>query len=243
MIEISLSPEPVFQIGKFLVTNSILTSWIVVILLIIMAIIAKQGLKLVPSKFANYFDAILEYIINTFDSTTGSRKLTLEFLPFLGTFFFYILFNNWFGLLPGVGSITIFNGHQTVPLLRGGNADLNSTIALALISVAGIQYYGMKHVGFLKHWGKFFNFKDPISAGVGLLELLGEFTKMISFSFRLFGNMFAGEVLLIVISFLVPIVVPLPFFGLEIFAGIIQAVIFTMLTLVFLNMAVSHETH
>ncbi len=204
---------------------------------------AKKGFGVVPTKFANLFDASLEYIINMIDSTTGNRKLTLEFLPFLGTFFIYILLNNWFGLVPGVGSITIFNGATNVPLLRGGNADLNSTIALAIISVIGIQYYGIKHIGFFKHWGKFLNVKSPIGFLVGLLELLGEFTKIISFSFRLFGNMFAGEVLLVVISFLVPIAVPLPFFGLEIFAGIIQAVIFTMLTLVFLNMAVSHEAH
>lgn len=243
MIEISLSPEPVFHIGHLVVTNSILTSWIVVLIIIALTFIARRGFGLVPSKFANLFDASLEYIINMFDSTTGNRKLTLEFLPFLGTFFVYILLNNWFGLVPGVGSITIFNGVSTVPLLRGGNADLNSTIALALISVVGIQYYGMKHVGFFKHIGKFLNLKSPMGFMIGLLELLSEFTKIISFSFRLFGNMFAGEVLLVVISFLVPVVIPLPFFGLEIFAGIIQAVIFTMLTLVFLNMAVSHEAH
>lgn len=243
MIEIALSPEPIFHIGQLVVTNSILASWIVVALIIFLTFAANRGAKLLPSKFTNLFDASIEYLINTFNSTTNSRQKTLQFLPFLGTFFIYILLNNWFGLIPGVGSITIFNGSQTVPLLRGGSADLNSTLALAIISVVGIQYYGIKHLGLTNHLGKYFTFKSPISFLVGLLELLGEFTKIISFSFRLFGNMFAGEVLMIVISFLVPLAVPLPFFGLELFAGIIQAVIFTMLTLVFLNIATSHEAH
>ena len=123
-----------------------------------------------------------------------------------------------------------------VPLFRGPTADLNTTLALAIFSVLMIQYYGVKHLGkaYLK---KFFDFSNPINTFVGFLELISEFSKIISFSFRLFGNIFAGEVLLTVIAFLVPFIAPLPFLGLEIFVGFVQALVFMMLSLVFISMA------
>ena len=127
-----------------------------------------------------------------------------------------------------------------MPLFRGPTADLNTTIALALISVFMIQFYGFKHLG-LKYLKKFFNFSNPINAFIGILELISEFSRIISFAFRLFGNIFAGEVLLTVISFLIPFIAPLPFLGLEIFVGFIQALVFTMLSLVFISMATSHH--
>ncbi len=130
-----------------------------------------------------------------------------------------------------------------VPLFRGATADLNTTLAIAIVAVVSVQYYGFKTLGaaYLK---KFFNFKDPIMFGVGLLEIVSEFSRIISFAFRLFGNIFAGEVLLTVIAFLLPLVAPLPFLGLELFVGFIQALVFSMLTAVFLNMAtMSHEEH
>lgn len=243
MIEISLAAEPIFKIGQITITNSVLASWLVVGIISILAIIANFGIKLVPSGITGIFDSTVDFMLSTFESVTGDKKKALEFLPFLGTFFIFIIINNWFGLLPGFGSVTIMHAGKAVPLLRGGNADLNTTIALALISVCSIQYYGMKHLGFLKHWKKYFNFTNPIMGAIGLLELLSEFSKIASFSFRLFGNIFAGEVLLLVIAFLVPVIAPLPFFGLEIFVGLIQAIIFTMLTLVFLSIATSQEAH
>lgn len=128
-----------------------------------------------------------------------------------------------------------------VPLLRGPTADLNTTLALAIIAVSSIQYFGLKTLG-LSYLKKYFNFSDPILFFVGLLEIVSEFSRILSFAFRLFGNIFAGEVLLAVIAFLIPLIVPLPFIGLELFVGIIQALVFSMLTAVFLNMAtVAHE--
>jgi F-type H+-transporting ATPase subunit a len=123
-----------------------------------------------------------------------------------------------------------------VALFRGANADINMTIALALISVASVQFYGLKFAG-TNYLKKFFNFSSPIMFVVGLLEIVSEFSKILSFAFRLFGNIFAGEVLISVISYLIPVVLPMPFIGLEIFVGFIQALVFSMLTLVFINMA------
>lgn len=132
--------------------------------------------------------------------------------------------------------------HEAVALLRGPNADVNMTLALALISVGATQYFGLRfaHLGYLK---KFFNFSNPINGFIGLLELLGEFSKILSFSFRLFGNIFAGEVLIAVISFLVPVVVPMPFIGFELFVGALQAYVFAMLSTVFFTMAADHHDH
>ena len=129
------------------------------------------------------------------------------------------------------------------PLFRASTADINTTIALALISVFLTQYYGVKYLG-MGYFSKFLNFKQgPIFTFVGLLEIISEFAKIISFAFRLFGNIFAGEVLLAVIAFLVPVVAPIPFIGLEIFVGFIQALVFGMLTLVFINMATESHEH
>jgi F-type H+-transporting ATPase subunit a len=167
---------------------------------------------------------------------TGNRQRAAQFFPLLITIFIFVLINNWIGLLPGVGSIIIKTAEGNVPLLRGANADLNTTLALAIVSVAAIQFYAMRELGFRRHIKKYFAL-DPIYSFVGFLELISEFSKVISFSFRLFGNIFAGEVLLIVIAYLLPLVGPLPFFGLELFVGLIQALVFTMLTLVFLVIA------
>jgi F-type H+-transporting ATPase subunit a len=154
------------------------------------------------------------------------------------TFFMFIILGNWIGLLPGVGSIGIYEhlekGEYLVPLLRSPNADLNTTFALALISVGSIQYLGIKSLGFKDYLSKFINIKSPIKFFVGILELISEFAKILSFSFRLFGNIFAGEVLLGVMVFLIPVLVPVPFLALEVFVGFIQALVFTMLTAILL---------
>jgi len=125
---------------------------------------------------------------------------------------------------------------KAVAFFRGANADINMTIALGLISVASVQFFGLKFAG-TNYLKKFFNFSSPIMFVVGLLEIISEFSKILSFGFRLFGNIFAGEVLISVISYLIPVVLPMPFIGLEIFVGFIQALVFSMLTLVFINMA------
>ncbi|MBI5412892.1 F0F1 ATP synthase subunit A [Candidatus Peregrinibacteria bacterium] len=132
-----------------------------------------------------------------------------------------------------------------IPYFRSAYADVNMTFALAIISVVLTQIYGLMALGFFHYSGKFFKnpLKDPIGSAVGILELISEVSKMISFSFRLFGNIFAGEILLTVIGFLAPYIAPIPFYGLEIFVGFVQALVFSLLTLVFMKMAVTphHE--
>ena len=171
------------------------------------------------------------------------KDKTQLFFPIIASFFLFILFSSWFGLIPGVGSILIKHGKESEPILRAGTADLNLTIALALISVILSQYFGIKYVGMKKYIKKFINPTNFLTLFTGVLEMVSEFSKIISFAFRLFGNIFAGEVLIAVVVFLVPVFIPasFPFLLLEIFVGAIQALVFSMLTAVFFNMAISEH--
>jgi F-type H+-transporting ATPase subunit a len=250
--EISMAAEKVylpFAIPLFghEIPNTLPTTWLTMLLLIVISYFAFRKPKLVPSGLQNVVEAPIELFYNFIEGVAGEK--TRLFFPLVATFFFFILISNWMGLLPGFGSITaqgLHEGHMVkVPLLRSANADLNTTIALALISVVATQVFGFRGRG-LAYLGKFFTFKGtqwferPVNTFVGILELISEFIKIVSFSFRLFGNIFAGEVLLIVIGFLAAFVASLPFMVLEIFVGFVQALIFAMLSLVFFLMAVQH---
>lgn len=248
MLNISFLPEKIIEIGSFTITNSLIISWVAMAILIIIAFFATKKMKMVPNGIQNFMEMVIEWLYNLIESVTGNEKQTKKFLPIVATIFLLVLFCNWLGLIPGVGSLGIWEegpeGEILVPLFRSTSADLNFTLALAIMSVGAAQIFGVSTLGLFKYGKKFINFKNPILFFVGILELIGETAKMVSFSFRLFGNVFAGEVLLLVISFLVPYVVPLPFYFLEVIVGVIQAFIFSMLTLVFLKMAVTqHDEH
>lgn len=319
-LHISISAEPVFNLGGLSVTNSMLTTWIIIALITLFSLWFSRRLKHVsaqqtPTRLQSFVESIIEALYSLVKSVAETETKTRAFFPLVATFFLFILIMNWFGLLPGVGTIGITSsapakeshtqigtpalvstahatedadsekmtedtlaedhagetvtedshaedslsaetadeehgesGHAAfVPLLRGGTADLNTTLALAIFSVASIQVMGFKFLklGYAK---KFINVSSPINFFVGILEIFSEIAKIISFAFRLFGNIFAGEVLLVVIMFLtssfLPGVATIPFYGLEIFVGFVQALVFAMLTLVFLNIAtIGHGDH
>ncbi len=238
-MHISLAAENVLQIGSFAVTNAMLTSVLASLIILILFGFAGQWVTLSPkSRLAQIIEPVIEYIYDLIEQVTHNRTKARRFFPLLMTLFIFIVVNNWIGLLPGVGSILVHTSEGDFPLFRGANADLNTTLALAVISVVLTQVYAIRELGIAIHLKKYFSL-NPIMQTVGLLELVSEFSKMISFSFRLFGNIFAGEVLLLVISKLLPLVGPLPFLALEVFVGFIQALVFTMLSLVFLEIATS----
>lgn len=240
-MHISLAAEKLFELGSFPITNTLLTSWIVIVCLALLSYFGTRKIKTIPQGIQNLLELIIEGLFNFFNSVWQDRKKTKKYFPLLATFFIFIIISNWFGLLPGVGSIgfTEFKeGHKTfAPLFRSVNSDLNATLSWAIISVFLAQVFGMLSIGTFTYLKKFFNFSNPVNFFVGILEIVGEIAKIISFSFRLFGNIFAGEVLLVVMTILVPYIAPLPFYGLEIFVGFIQALVFTMLSLVFIKMA------
>jgi len=256
-MNISLAAEPIFHLGSFTVTNSLLVALLVTMIFVIVALSLKtRQLREVPAGWQNFIEVLIEGALHFIESITDDKDKARRFLPLTATIFFFVLLSNWIGLLPGVGTIGLYelhNGHPVlVPFLRSASADLNATLAIALISVFGTQFFGIVTLGFFKHAGKYlnfgslikhFSFQNVILFFVGLLELVSEVAKVVSFSFRLFGNVFAGEVLLIVVASLVPFLAPLPFLFLELFVGLVQALVFALLTLVFLTIATAEHAH
>lgn len=241
MLDISLRAQQIFHIGSFPVTNALLLSTVVLVLLAILAITLRPRLKMVPGMVQNAFEMLVEGALGIMDSVLGDRRQSEKYFPLVFTVFLFILCSNWLGLLPGVGSFVVNNTTSgTVPLLRSPASDLNFTLALALIAMTFVNAASAVAVGFWHRLSVFFNFKSPVDFFIGILELVSEFGKIISLSFRLFGNVFAGEVLLAIMAFLVPYVLPLPFMFLEIFVGFIQAFIFGMLITVFVGMSLAH---
>lgn len=236
-LHISIAAEQLFRIGQLSVTNSLLTSWLVVAVLAALFIKLGASLKAIPTVKQLFIELPIDIIYSLCRSVAGGKAAL--YFPYIAVFFMFILFSNWIGLVPGVGSIVVKHLDKSTPLFRAPTADLNLTFALAIVSVVLIQYQGIKSLG-LKYFGKFFSL-HPMQAYLGILELISELSKILSFSFRLFGNIFAGEVLLLVIGFLVPVLAPIPFYGLELFVGFIQALVFSMLTLVFFNIAAVHH--
>jgi F-type H+-transporting ATPase subunit a len=219
----------------------------------------------VPKGLQNFFEIILEGALKFSDTITGDRKKSEKFIPIVLGLFLFILVNNYLGLFPGVGTIGYVEAHEGqkvfVPLLRGGTADLNTTLALAIVTIIATHVFGIITIGAWKYTNRFINFdalfdipkqfnKDksvifvnPIKAFVGLIEVIGEVAKVASLSFRLFGNIFAGEVLLASMMVLFAFFLPIPFMFLEVLVGVIQALVFSILILVFLTMATADEAH
>jgi len=225
---IVLKPEIIGYINAFPITNTIFTSWIVMAVLIVVSFLATFRIKLIPtSPLQNLFELIIETGYQTVADLAHLKSKV--FFPIVMTFFLYILFGNLLGLLPGFATIT-FKGE---PLLRSINSDLNMTLGLALTSAVITHAFALYYLGIIDYLKKWFTL-NPIFLFVGLLELVGEVTKIVSLSFRLFGNIFAGEVVLSTISSIFAFVVPLPFYFLEIIVGFVQAAVFMMLTLVFM---------
>lgn len=250
-IHISLQAETIGYFFGLPITNSIILSLIVGLILVGGGILIARSLKPVPGKFQSTAELLVDGSLAFMTQVVGDRKQALNFFPLVAGIFFFILLNNWMGVLPGIGSIGVFeevHGHKEfIPLFRPASADLNTTFALAIVAVIAIQIYAVKKLGFFNQAKKYFDFKHGIIYFfVGLLELVGEFARVLSFSFRLFGNIFAGEVLLIIMLSLLPLFVTfgvLPFFFLEYFVGFIQALVFAMLVLVFLKVATMEAGH
>lgn len=263
--ENTLFAEPIFHIGNLSITNSLLNSWIVVAILVIFSLYFKTKIKQIPTGIQNAFETVIDMFLGVFDSITGSRERSLKFFPLVFSFFLFILLSNWMGLLPGIGSVgQVVSEHGEkifIPYFRGGTADLNTTLALAIIGVVISHIFGVMAIGVWNYFNKFINIKafldipkkiaqdptiiivNPIKAFVGVIEIIGEVAKIASLSFRLFGNIFAGEVLLASMSAILAFGLPIPFMFLEVIVGLIQALIFSMLILAYLTMNTSAEEH
>jgi F-type H+-transporting ATPase subunit a len=296
-LAISAAAEPIICLGGvvegehcasgFPVTNSLIMTVIVDLLLLLTIIFGVRNMQLIPRGFQNFVEFMVESFYNFAQSV--DRKNVAKFFPLCASIFFFVLYSNYFALIPGVGSIgvcrdthaaetesTTAEGAQAegapaettpaaeaehpsetfaglpgyceaghvIPFLRSPSADLNVTLAWGLVAVILVQVFGFQALG-LGYLTKFFNFREGfMGAFVGILELVSEIVRIVAFAFRLFGNIFAGEVVLAVMAFLFPYILPLPFYGLELFVAFMQAFVFSVLTLVFMTLAtIGHGGH
>lgn len=262
--EHTLYAEPVFHVGHFPITNALLTSWIAVIIIVVLSLALRLKLKTVPGKLQHLFELIHEGGLSLADQVTNSRAKSKKIFPVAISIFLFVLINNWLGIMPlgGFGLVETHDGISSfIPFIRGGTADINTTVALAIMAVVSANLFGAFTIGTWKMFNKFVNVKAilsipakikkdptivivaPITFFVGLIEIVGEAAKVASLAFRLFGNVFAGEVLLASMTALVAYFVPIPFLFLEVLVGVIQALIFSMLTLVYFTIAAEDHDH
>lgn len=235
--------ETLFKIFGVPITNSFVLGLLVSGAMVALLVSVADKVRVKASgRGVSIIELMCEFVINLATDVMHDRKKAAKYAPFLLTLFLFILFNNWAGLLPGISSITYGEGH----LLRGWTSDLTGTLALAITSIILIQVYAFRELklkGVLTHY--FSNQPwNPINLFVGLLEVLGEFTRMASLSLRLFGNIFAGEVLLVVLAAVTGYLSPLstmPFIFMELFVGFIQAFVFTTLVIVYLSLATTNH--
>lgn len=226
-----LAAETLFKIGSLPVTNTLVHTFLVDGIVLAGAYAIKKNISLIPGFFQNTIELVIEGLYDLTGSVAG--KNAAKIFPWFMSFFIFILIANWSSLLPGFGTIGFHTEEGFVPLIRGSASDINFTLGLALVSAVATHILAIRAVGIAEYLSRYFSL-NPIFLFVGLLELVGEITKVISLSFRLFGNIFAGEVVISTISKMFAFVLPLPFMGLEIIVGLVQALVFSILTMAFM---------
>jgi len=251
-ISVHLAPYVLGQIGGMPITSTLMTSWLAMLFLVVFAYFVSRSLKPVPGKFQGMVEMIVGGMYTFVENTLENKQVARKYFPILMTIFLFLLVMNWTGLLPGVTSIGFFEGHgegkHLIPLFYPPATDLNIAIAFAFISMIVIEFAGIVALGAFKYGGKFINFSGKgigqrlLNFVVGIIELISELGRLVSFSFRLFGNIFAGKTLLVVAMFFVPLILPVPILLYETFVGFIQAGVFMFLTLIFIKLAIA-EPH
>jgi len=236
---------------SFVLTNTLLSSFVATAILLIVFVLGTARLSLVPGRFQSVLETIVEGLLGFIEGVIGPQRAR-QLLPVIATIFLFVAVNAWLGLLPIYQSFGVLSdeGHLKAAFLRPAGTDLNMPLALALVSFVFVEALGIRTFG-LRYFGKFIRvgnllrgriFTGLIDLFVGLLEAVSELVRVVSFTFRLFGNMLAGEILLLVSAFLVAFVFTVPFYGLELLVGFVQALIFAGLTLVFASVALTpHE--
>jgi len=270
--EIVIAPEQIFVIPgiNFPVTNTLLCTWITIVVLLGLFFFGTRRRDMIPTGLQNFLEWVIEGLLGLVESVSGKEK-GKRFFPLVASFFLFIVVANLLDVIPGVDTIGSVKADEVLkaggnpnavllfgaasnlitPWIRPATTDLNLTLAMAIVSVVVTQGFGFYLLGTGTHLTKYFNFKALFTKGpmgiidlfVGLLEIVSELGRIISFSFRLFGNVFAGSVLLAVFAFLSYGVLNIIFIPLEIFIAFIQALVFSMLTLVFLELGTTSHDH
>lgn len=240
-IHVVLAPEQLGTFWGISITNTLVTSWIVVLFLIVLGFLVGSRVKMIPGKFQTLLEWVFGFVYDYIAETLESREMARRFFPFLTTIFLFIFTSNILEFTPGIGSIGLFEHGEFLPIFRSVNTDLNVTLMLAILSFLVIEITGIVTIGVVKYGGKFLNFRSFIGFFVGIIELFSEIARIVSFSFRLFGNIFAGEVLILVVIYFLPYVAPVPVMAFEVFVGFVQAAIFAVLTLFFIKIAIVEQ--
>lgn len=242
-IHISLAAE---KLGTFLgvpITNTLIMSLVVLAILGTFAFFVRRGINMVPGRVQTLLETLFTGILDYMAETLEDAKLARKLFPLILTIFLFIFTANVIEFTPGIGSVGFYQaGGEFTPLLRSMNTDINTTLALTIIVFLVIEFMGVVTLGALKYGKKFVNLTSVLGFLVGIIELFSELARLVSFSFRLFGNIFAGEVMILVIQHFVPMVLPVPIMAFEVFVGFMQAAIFSLLTLFFVKIAVT-EAH
>lgn len=245
-IHVKLDPYIVGYFFDMPITATLITTWLTMVILLVTAVILRSRLSTIPGKLQSIFELMIGGVFDYMSDVLESRILAKKYFGVVMTIFIFVLGLNWVGLLPGVTSIGYYATHgeesHFIPFLYPPATDLNITIGFALIAFFTIEMAGVLAIGLFKYAGKFLNFKSVAGFLLGILELISELARLISFSFRLFGNIFAGKTLLVVAIFFVPYIIPVPLMAFEVFVGFIQAFVFAILTLFFIKLAVE-EPH
>lgn len=242
-LHIALAQEPITHILGLPVTPTVVTSVLVSAVLLVIAFFVGRSLKMVPGAFQVAVEEMIGGVFSYVKDTLEDEKLAKRFFPLIMTIFLFILVANFMGFTPIMESIGFYDEeHHFRYFFYPANADLNIPLMLAIVSFLTVEISGIVYLGFLKYAGKFVNFKSPIDFAIGILEIIGNLARLVSLSFRLFGNILAGHLLIIVIMFFVPLILPLPFLFFEVFVAVMQAAIFALLTLFFLKLSLA-EPH
>jgi F-type H+-transporting ATPase subunit a len=238
---VSFAAEPIIRLGFFNVTNSLLDTFLVDGILVALMITVNKKISLIPGFLQNVVEWTIEAFYEITESVSGENASRI--FPYLMSFFLFILLANWTGLIPGISAIGLKEGQTIVPFFRPATSDINTTLGLALISLVATHVMSIRVTGIKDYLGRYISL-NPLNLYIGILELIGEIVKVVSLSFRLFGNIFAGEVVLGTVSTIFAFVFPLPFLMLEVVVGLVQALVFGMLTMAFMAVLTTpHHQH
>lgn len=239
-IHVSLKPETLFTVGGLPITNSLWVSFFISVLLIILVGVAGRKMKTVPGKFQLVFEMILGGFYDMIKGVTQNERLTRKIFPMFMTVALFFLTANLLNFFPGLLALE----YNDVHLYRPATADYAVVLGITLIMFFFWQGTVLANIGFFSYLKKFINFSNPLNFFIGIVEIIGEFAKIISLSFRLFGNIFSEEVLALVMLSLAPFVAPLPFLLLGLLTSVIQALLFPSLILFFMNISIAeHAAH
>jgi F-type H+-transporting ATPase subunit a len=242
MDTIALKPDILFHLGAFPITNTFSLQVTLSILLCLILITLTMRLQPIPNKPQAALEILLELILQNIDNATGDRHKTKKLFPYIATLFFFILFCNLFTIIPGISALTLHTNTGPISIFRAVTSDYSLVLLLTLISICLAQFAFIVYQGlgaYLKQW---FDFSSPLNFILGLMNIIGELAKILSLSFRLFGNMFAGEILTVTILSLAAFVAPIPFIFLSILSCCIQAFVFSLLSTIYIGQAMQTTT-